>query len=96
MNFKNQAFPEGAGSQVIAFPEGPRGLLLYLTSSVASCSARLQAVHKQITITSTGSEFLAVGEATTLPKRAKRFKYLPPACWKPRRNEIVIKVRYLS
>jgi hypothetical protein len=80
---------------MIAFSEGPRGPLLYLTSSVALCSARLQAVHKQITITSTGSEFLAVGEATPLPKRAKRFKY-PPACWKPRRNEIVIKVRYLS
>lgn len=76
MNFKNQAFPESAGSQMIAFSMIPRGLLLYFTSSVALCSVGLQAVHKQITITSTGTEFLAVGQATTLPKRAKRFKYL--------------------
>lgn len=72
MNFKNHTFPEGVGSQMIAFSTIPRG---YFSTSHHLWPSALSAVPKQITITSTGTEFLVV-ENLPLPRRAKRFKYL--------------------
>lgn len=54
---------------MVVFDVIPTGIPLYFRSSVAFWLAMLQAVHKQITITSLGSGFLAVEKTSKLPKK---------------------------
>lgn len=69
MNFKNHALLGYARNQtIVVFDMIPREMPLHFKFSMALWSAMLQAVHKQITITSIGIGFLTVREATKIQK----------------------------
>ena len=72
MNFKNHALLGCVRNPMIVFDMIPTGIPLYFRSSVAWWLAVLQAVHKQIIVTSLGSGFVAVGKATKLQKKKKK------------------------
>lgn len=78
---------------MIVFDVVPGGTPLHFQSSMASQSVKLQAAHKQITITSIWSRYFAV-ETTALQKSMKIFKYLKD-CWKPWKNDTLREIRYL-